>query len=40
MTIEHIPAESRGRPDFGWLQSRHSFSFGNQGLLTLRQSPL
>jgi redox-sensitive bicupin YhaK (pirin superfamily) len=25
----HRPAEDRGRADFGWLDSKHSFSFGN-----------
>ncbi len=28
MTINVRPAEDRGRADFGWLDSRHSFSFG------------
>lgn len=28
MTITLRPAEDRGRADFGWLDSRHSFSFG------------
>ena len=28
MTISIRPAEARGQADFGWLQSRHSFSFG------------
>jgi len=28
MTIIIRPADARGRADFGWLQSRHSFSFG------------
>ena len=26
--ILHRPAEARGRAEFGWLDSRHSFSFG------------
>jgi redox-sensitive bicupin YhaK (pirin superfamily) len=26
--ILHRPAEARGRADFGWLDSRHTFSFG------------
>jgi redox-sensitive bicupin YhaK (pirin superfamily) len=25
----HRPAKDRGRADFGWLDSKHSFSFGN-----------
>jgi quercetin 2,3-dioxygenase len=28
MTISIRPADARGHADFGWLQSRHSFSFG------------
>ena len=27
--ILHRPADARGRADFGWLDSRHTFSFGN-----------
>lgn len=29
MTVTHIPAASRGRAQFGWLDSHHSFSFGH-----------
>jgi quercetin 2,3-dioxygenase len=29
MTIMHRPSEARGREDLGWLDSRHSFSFGH-----------
>jgi quercetin 2,3-dioxygenase len=29
MTIEVRPAERRGRTDWGWLDSRHTFSFGH-----------
>jgi redox-sensitive bicupin YhaK (pirin superfamily) len=29
MTIMHRPAEARGRETLGWLDSRHSFSFGH-----------
>ncbi|MEM6551800.1 MAG: pirin family protein [Planctomycetota bacterium] len=27
-TVTHIPGDSRGHTDIGWLDSRHSFSFG------------
>ena len=29
MTTMHRPSESRGRENLGWLDSRHSFSFGH-----------
>jgi quercetin 2,3-dioxygenase len=29
MTIMHRPSEARGREQLGWLDSRHSFSFGH-----------
>ena len=29
MTIMHRPSEARGRENLGWLDSRHSFSFGH-----------
>jgi quercetin 2,3-dioxygenase len=29
MTIVVRPAEARGRADFGWLDTRHTFSFGD-----------
>jgi redox-sensitive bicupin YhaK (pirin superfamily) len=29
MNTYHRPGTDRGRADFGWLDSRHSFSFGN-----------
>jgi quercetin 2,3-dioxygenase len=29
MTIMHRPSEARGRETLGWLDSRHSFSFGH-----------
>ena len=41
-TLQLRPAEARGRADFGWLDSRHSFSFGQyfdprfQGFSNLR----
>ena len=29
MTLTIRKAEERGRANFGWLDSKHSFSFGN-----------
>jgi len=29
LRLTHRPADARGKADFGWLKSAHSFSFGN-----------